>query len=280
MMDIKKNIPVILSSIQGLTLIEIMIAMAVFLIVMAVVVKTFFSHQNALMHIDLRSDMQINARNAMHILESHIQMMGFSPGGRLDSKDAMNFSQGCCAEGGLLVFRRNDPDDINDVQKISINLLKSDDNQGGGQDGMADSDVGATGLIIENVRAADNIVAVRFAYAFDDDGDGCNDLSAGKNIIWAIDADKDGRLDKSLDTDDDGDVDSDDVIGGVRLSHEIDISRIKAVKIWLLVRSASPLKGLRDKQEFVVGDQRCAVDDYFGHVLLTTVVRCRNMFAD
>lgn len=264
---------------NGLTLIEIMVTMMIFLIAMTVVTKTFLTQQTVLTHVDQRSEMQITARNAMHIIETHIQMMGFSPGSRLDSEDAMDFSQGCRAEGGVLVFRRNNPEPgkTHEIQQVSINLLKSEDKEGGGPDGFADSKVGATGLIIENVRAADHIAAVRFAYAFDSDRDGCADLSPGDNIIWAIDADSDGRLDTALDTDDDGDVDNDDAIGGTALPRQVDISRIKAVKVWLLTRSPHPLKGLRDNREFVVGDQRYKVDDYYGHVLLTTTVRCRNM---
>lgn len=266
-----------LASGSGLTLLEIMITLAIFSIVMTVVIKTFFTQQNTLTHIDQRSEMQINARNAMHIVETHIQMMGFSPDGTMDSEDAMDSSAGCRAEGGRLIFRRNDPDNLSNVQLVSINLLKSQDKEGGGPDGLADSNVGATGLIIRDVRAADNIVAIRFAYAFDDDGDGCVDLSAGDNIIWAVDTDGDGRLDTALDTDDDGDADENDTIGGVVLAREPGIGRIKAVRVWLLARSAYPLKGQRDKRVFLVGGRRCAVDDYYGHVLLTTTVRCRNM---
>ena len=263
----------------GLTLVEILVAMAVFLIVMTVVIRTFFSQQNALAHIDHRSEMQISARNTMHILENHVQMMGFCPGQGLDSEDAMDFSRGCLAEGGQLVFRRKNPapGQENETQTISINLYKAHDRQGGGPDGLADDSAGATGLIIQNVRAADNIVAIRFGYAFDDDGDGCLDQSAADHIIWAIDTDDDGRLDNVLDTDDDGDVDKDDAVGGKPLGRKIPIGRIRAVRIWLLVRSDFPLKGQRDRREFVVGDRRCRVDDYYGHVLLTTTVRCRNM---
>lgn len=262
-----------------MTLIEIMVAMAIFSIVMTIVVKTFSNQQNTMTHIDQRSEMQITARNVMHIVEGCIQMMGFSPAGDLDAADAMDFSRGACAEGGRMVFLRNnpDPDEIEEVQTISINLLKSADREGGGPDGLADGKIGATGLIVNNVRAADNIKAIRFAYAFDDDDDGCLDLSAGGNIVWAIDTDSDGRLDTLLDTDDDGDVDEDDAAGGDDLGQAVDTGRIRAVKVWLLVRSASPQKGVRDQRIFVVGDQRCAVDDYYGHMLLETTVRCRNM---
>jgi prepilin-type N-terminal cleavage/methylation domain-containing protein len=265
----------------GLTLIEIMMALAVFAVAMTVVVKAFSNHQNTLVHMDQRSEMQVTARNTMHFLETHIQMMGFSPHGRLDSGDAMDVSAGCRAEGGWLVFRRNDPDpkSIHTIQTISINLYKAHDNDGGRHDGLADADVGATGLIIQNVRAADDIVAIRFAYAFDDDRDGCLDLSAGGNIIWAIDTDDDGQLDTAVDTDDDGIVGGDDIEGGAPLSHHIAIDRIAAVKVWLLARTAAPLRGERDRRTFVVGDRRCAVDDYYGHVLLTSSVRCRNMIA-
>ncbi len=276
-MTVNKNNGFSFSS--GLTLVEIIVAMAVFSIAMTVIIRTFVSQQNTLAHIDHRSQMNINARNAMHILESHIQMMGFCPGSGLDSADAMDFSQGCLAEGGQMVFCRKNPEPgkHHETQTISINLYKAHDKEGCGADGLADSKVGATGLIVQGVRAADDIVAIRFAYAFDDDGDGCLDLSAADHIVWAVDTDQDGRLDTALDTDDDGDVDRDDSIGGIDLGDKIRIGRIRAVKAWLLVRSPSPLKGAKDQREFVVGDRRCKVDDYYGHVLLTTTVRCRNM---
>ena len=264
---------------SGLTLVEILVALAVFSLVLTMIVKAFFSQQNALAHIDHRSQMHINVRNAMHILENHVQMMGFCPSHGLDSEDAMDFSRGCLAEGGQLVFRRRNPDPghENETQTININLYKADDRQGGGPDGLADDRVGATGLIINNVRAADDIVAIRFGYAVDGDGDGCLDLSAAGHIVWAVDTDDDGRLDTALDTDDDGDVDKDDAEGGGSLGEKTPIGRIRAVRIWLLARSEFPLKGQRDRREFVVGDRRCRVDDYYGHVLLTTTVRCRNM---
>ena len=121
-------------------------------------------------------------------------------------------------------------------------------------------------------------VALRFAYAFDNNGDGAVDLSANNNIIWAIDTNNNGTLDQILDTVDDGIIDINDAIGGAALGSNVSMSTIRAVKVWLLARTNFPTRDIIDNTTYVVGDQHFTPNDNFGYVLLTTTIRSRNMF--
>ena len=158
------------------------------------------------------------------------------------------------------------------------------------RDGVADAgaaplgrSVGAGGL----QPLAENFQAVAFGYAFDDDHgaalpDGEIDTN-GRNIIWAYDSDADGFLDLHLDSNADGMLDSaDDLDGNGRiddavLTPAVPINRIRAVQIWLLARTRSPLRGYLDTDTYVVGDKVLFFGDHYKRELLTTVVNCRNL---
>jgi type IV pilus assembly protein PilW len=103
------------------------------------------------------------------------------------------------------------------------------------------------------------------------------DTSGGGFIIWAIDSDGDGDLDFSLDTNDDGVIDTNDNPAGVALAPEVDISRIRAVKIWLLARTGRVDRSFTNSTTYVVSDQQLQYNDNFRRRLLTTAVSCRNM---
>ncbi|MDP4857626.1 MAG: prepilin-type N-terminal cleavage/methylation domain-containing protein [Desulfobacterales bacterium] len=158
------------------------------------------------------------------------------------------------------------------------------------RDGVADAgaaplgrSVGAGGL----QPLAENFQAVAFGYAFDDDHgaaqpDGEIDTN-GRNIIWAYDSNMDGLLDTQLDSNADGVVDSaDDLDGNGRiddmvLTPAVPINRIRAVQIWLLARTRSPLRDHLDTDTYVVGDKVLSFGDHYKRELLTTVVNCRNL---
>jgi type IV pilus assembly protein PilW len=111
-----------------------------------------------------------------------------------------------------------------------------------------------------------DIEAVAFAYAFDSDDDRQLDTDGATpvpNVIWAYDSDGDGDLDY-------------DVEAGGALATEVPISAIRAVKIWLLARTASPIRDYSDTQTYSVGGQSLTKDDHYKRTLLTTSVYCRN----
>jgi type IV pilus assembly protein PilW len=177
-------------------------------------------------------------------------------------------------------------------------------------DGMADLNKGGAAPLGRASGAgspqpmAENIQAVAFAYAYNyDDGapipslDSQLDTSPGGNVIWAFDSDGDRLLDRVLDTNDDGLINSGDTPGGrdlIAIGWEtayVPLTRIRAVRIWLLARSRVPLKNYTDTITYVVGDKHIdtkdsnrdgvvdALDrsDPFKRRLLTATVQCRNM---
>ncbi len=168
-------------------------------------------------------------------------------------------------------------------EDITFSLANDADN-----DGITDA--GASGplnrtdptIVPPNVRVAEDIRAVGFAYAYDNDGDGQQDTTGGGNVIWAIDSDGDNDLDTILDTDDDGDIDTNDTVGGVTLTSvalptNIGLNAIRAVRVWVLARTRNPLRETSRIRNYVVGNKVVAADDRFQPRLMTTTIKCRNM---
>ena len=258
----------ILADKNGFTLIEVLIAMVVSTIVLGGVVTAFSGIQKTALNIDQRSNMSVNSRGAMYLIEDNVRLIGFNPERNISRNDLINN-----ATGAFLSFNRNNmADPINNADDtITIGLRAADDV---GRDGFADN--GATSLVIGGGNVADDVEVLRFAYAYDEDDDGNVELSSNNFILWAIDSDDDGLLDRSLDTDDDGDIDLNDAVGGSAMVRTVDIFRIRAVKVWLVVRSPNQVRGTTGGNTMVVGDQRYTPNDSFAHTLLTTTIRCRN----
>ena len=215
--------------------------------------------------------------------------------GRADAADpgqdeAADLARFTAAGAHYLQFsldRSRDSDFCDSEDRIGFGFSTTRDRN---RDGVADAgvaplgrSVGAGGL----QPLAENFQAVAFGYAFDDDHsaalpDGEIDTN-GRNIIWAYDSDADGLLDTLLDSNADGLVDSADDLNGngriddVLLTPAVPISRIRAVKVWLLGRTRSPLPDHLDTDTYVVGDKVLSFADHYKRELLTTIVNCRNL---
>jgi type IV pilus assembly protein PilW len=177
-------------------------------------------------------------------------------------------------------------------------------------DGLADLNKGGAAPLGRAIGAgspqpmAEDIQAVAFAYAYNyDDGapadslDSQLDTSPGGNVIWAFDSDGDRLLDRVLDTNDDGVINAGDTPGGRDLigsgweTAYVPLTRIRAVRIWLLARSRVPLKNHTDTVTYVVGSKHIntrdsnrdgIVDgldktDNYKRRLLTATIHCRNL---
>jgi type IV pilus assembly protein PilW len=123
---------------------------------------------------------------------------------------------------------------------------------------------------------AENVDAIGLAYAFDQDADRVIDTSAGGNLIWAMDTDNDNVLDTALDTNDDGVINADDDAAGDALPTLVNIDRIRAVQIWLLVRNETADTGFINNETYVVANRRLAFNDNFRRRTLSTIVKFRN----
>jgi type IV pilus assembly protein PilW len=233
--------------------------------------------------------------------------------GSIDAADADGESPGIVFAGPHSVKITMDIVDDNDRQHTTPEEIirygfanKYDANS----DGLADLNKGGAAPLGRAVGAgspqpmAEDIQAIAFAYAYNHDGgapieslDSLLDTSPGGNVIWAFDSDGDRLLDKLLDTNDDGVINAGDTPGGRDLigagweTAYVPLTRIRAVRIWLLARSRVPLKNYTDTATYVVGNKHIntrdsnrdgvvdALDitDNYKRRLLTATVQCRNL---
>ena len=260
---------------KGFSLIELLIAMAVSSIVMAMITSVYNLQQKAHVTQQQVADMQQNIRAAMYLMESEIRMAGYDP-----------------TEGSGAGIQTAGPNSIQFTGDIDGNGVTTGTNEdmtfgfslANDADVNGTADAGGAPLVRRNTTGgvfdsmAEDIHAIGFAYAYDDDRNGELDISAGGHVIWAIDSDGDGALDTRLDADDDGDIDAADAVaGGALLAATVNINRIRAVRIWLLARTEAPIRDFSDTRTYVVGDRRITPGDSFQRRLLTASVKCRNM---
>jgi len=267
---------------HGFTLVELLVAMAMAVIVMAALYSTFKSQQDSYVNQEVVAEMQQNLRAALYMMARDIRIAGYDPTELADAgivsagPHSINFTfdindgidndaDGTVDEIDEPIINDGDVNDANENITYSLDTTDADNprlvrNAGGGDQPVADY-----------------IDAVGFAYAFDNDGDDQLDSSAGGHIIWAIDSDGDDKLDLNLDTNDDGVIDTNDSTAGVALSPQVDINRIRAVRIWLLARTGKVDRSFTNSTIYVVSNQQPQYNDNFRRRLLTTAISCRNM---
>ncbi len=263
-------------------MVELLVAMAMAVIVMGAIYSTFKSQQDSYVNQEVVAEMQQNLRAALYMMARDIRIAGYDPSELADAgivsagPNSINFTfdindgidndaDGTVDETGEPIINDGDVTDANENITYSLDTTDADNpklvrNAGGGDQPVADY-----------------IDEVGFAYAFDNDGDDQVDASGGGNIIWAIDSDGDGNLDLNLDTNDDGVIDTNDSVAGVALAPQVDINRIRAVKIWLLARTGKVDRSFTNSTIYVVSNQQLQYNDNFRRRLLTTAISCRNM---
>ena len=258
---------------NGFTLIELLMAMTAGIIVLAGIYAAFNTQQKIHTKESQVVDAEQSVRGAAHFMVREIRLAGmdvtgmagagFMTAGRgsirftLDSWDGVDVNSG--GDGDVLDANEN----------ITYGFSAADDADG---DGLADS---GTAPIIRrsatNDNLAEDIHAVGFAYAFDNDGDGeldyvdadgDSELDAGEEY-WAYDSDADGNLDRNN--------------AGGGLGFNVTYDRIRAVRVWVLARTRHPLRGYSGTKIFTVGDKVINRTDNFKYRLLTHTVKCRNM---
>jgi type IV pilus assembly protein PilW len=255
----------------GFTLIELLMAMTTGIIVLAGIYAAFNSQQKIYTKESQVVDAEQSVRGAAHFMVREIRLAGmdvtgttgagFTTAGRGSIQFTLDFQGGVPRGGDGLLDADED---------ITYGFSAADDADA---DGLVDSGIAPIMRVsATNDNLAEDIRAVGFAYAFDDDGDGELDfvdgdgdgeLDAGEEI-WAYDSDAGGNLDTDNDT-------------GLALASAVNFDRIRAVRIWLLARTRQPLRGYSGRKIFTVGDKVIDVTDNFKYRLLTHTVKCRNM---
>ena len=265
---------------HGYTLVELLVAMAITLVVMAAVYKVYVSQQDSYLLQERIAELQQNARTAKYIMTREIRMAGYDPFGTAGAKfeaaagDSIHFTMdilpknadGTVGDGTITV-----PGD-----DITYAVFEDDD----GQISLGRNDGSNNRAIVENIEA------VGFGYAFDnnDDGELDTDPPGSGNVIWAFDSDGDNTLDKDLDTtapfgviDLADSKDGVDLPAGVAPTGTVALEKIRAVRIWILARTANEEKGYSDTSTYVLANQRVSVNDGRRRQLVITTVKCRNL---
>lgn len=272
---------------NGYTLVELLVALALTGIVIAAVYKSFTAQQKVYIAQDEVAAMQQDLRAVMDIMVKEIRMAGYDPTGSkafgfvsLPSAGPTDYGRYTSSDG-IAFYADTDPADglltASDSENIAFRL--NVDQNGNALAGSSRDRVlrkYSTGAV-KWQPMAENIEALGFAYAFDNDGDGKLDTSSN-GVIWAIDTSSppDGTLKLNLDTNHDGEVNELDAPAGEALPTPVSLDKIRAVKIWVLERSRHMDKDFVDKKTYVVANQRITPNDNYRRRILSATVKCRN----
>jgi len=270
----------------GFTLVELLVVIAMAAIVTAVIYRFFPAQYKVISEQEEVSEMQQQLRAAINIMSTEIKMVGHNPNHSSADNDGQdNDADGSTDETNesgcaIAIFQADwnrfsftlDSNSNGDCLDPNDNISYFTQVDGHGKPNLRRSTSSSTQTIAENIQA------LGFAYAFDNDDDGHLDEDAGANgAMWAIDADFDGQLDSNLDTNHDGEVNEDDNPAGEALAPAVPFDKIRAVKIWLLARTKSPDTEYHNTDTYVVANQRITPNDGYRRRLLTTTVFLRNM---
>ena len=287
----------------GFTFIELLVTMTIVGLILAAMVSAFSSQDRIHKAQDQVALMQQNLRAVMYMMAREIRMAGHdsirSDGDDFGIEDIRFRDSSNDPDNGLtyssITFSADDydgsgsttiryviyDDPTDDIANTMFLARLIDSSSTAADDDVIDEfpfDDDDADDDANNYIMAENIEAFCIAYAYDDDGDGELDDTAGGNIIWAIDSNNDNALDLNLDADDDGDIEADDIVdGGSALTSPVDPGRIRAVRIWLLGKVESPDGGYTDNKAYVVGNRLVQANDHHRRRLMETIVKCRNM---
>jgi type IV pilus assembly protein PilW len=241
---------------SGFSLVELLVAMAITGVVMAAVFKIYTTQQDSYVLQEQVAEMQQNGRTAKYVMTREIRMVGYDPTGLAGAGfisaggNIIHFTMDITDEDGTITVPG---DDITYSLSADKELMRND---------------GAN-----NQPVVENVEAVGFAYAFDNDGDGSLDTDAGQ-VIWAVD---NGGIWFDLDENDDGSITAADAPAGESTGIVVNLADIRAVKMWILARTGREDRAFVDTSTYVVGNQRVPANAGSRYHLLTTTVKCRNM---
>jgi len=271
---------------EGFTLVELLIGMVAGILLLG---SLYIIFKAQLKSYNLQSQyigMQNNIRIALTSMAKEIRMAGYDPKGTAFSSASpiqiakeYEFS---------FAYDKNQDGVIEPNEVITYQLKSTDDTD---NNGIADN--GATMLIrkvgTNSQPLADDVEAIGFAYAFTENTDNnqlaYNSTGINKNIYWCIpyngywynlDINDDGLINK-LD-----DINNDNIIDIANTNKPVVYNNIRAIKIWLLIRSEHPDESFIDNNSYIVGKyiitpKNNDTDKHYRHWLLTITVKLRNM---
>jgi len=268
-----------LSAQNGFSLTELLVVVAITGVVSTAIIGFFVSQQRSHTSQEQVTSIQGNVRAGLGVMSKELRMAGYNPTNQIITP--MGFSSpGLNTITFTLDFHGQETDGI--------------DNDGDGTDDEADEEnpdgdandaneqitysINNTNTLLRLSSStavvpqplADDIAAVAFAFAYDSDADG--DLEPGYAIAGSNGL---GPLN--------GTVNWFTVNANASTTNTGIAARaadIRAVKIWLLARTEADSQEYTNINTYIVGTQTIsptAANLHRRHLLLETVVRCRNM---
>ena len=263
---------------KGFTLVEILVALVIDFIVLAGIYAAFYSQQKSHVKEQQVVDAQQNVRGAAEFMVREIRLAGMErktagiAGILAAGRDSIHFT----------LDRDPQDDDVTDpYENIRFGFPAGADTD---SDGIADAGAASitryssTVVPIEDAEdtIADNIHAIAFAYAFDDDRDGELDYTDAAPFNGQLDP---GEEIWARDSPDRATVGLDENIAtGDALPAAVSFDRIRAVRIWILARTRNQLREAPTTKNFVIGGRAIPpLTDSYQYRLLTATVKCRNL---
>lgn len=271
----------------GFTLVEILIAIAVFGVVSVVAVGIFSHMQHSSAQQIAINMLQQNQRGALDILEYELRLIG------MDWTQTQNFKitdvrrysiagpnpAAAVPDGaGSPVLRMqvdlNDDGVLDANETITYSLYDKDgDGQPPWELSRSDSKPAGPNSIDNFQLIAEGVEAIGFAYAFDADDDGKIDRAppalpgGAPSIIWAVDADNNNTLDAD--------------VSGAAIGQNVPPDKIRGVQFWILGRTLRADPKHIDNRQYSVGDRLVPpagpFNDHYRRWLLTQIIHCRNL---
>lgn len=249
---------------SGFTLIEVLIAMAVAMVIMAGSYVYFNTQQKQTIIQTNVSDAQQTLRAGIDFVAREFRMVGYDPNvsgnfGITEISDengmsAISYSWDAVNGDGVL--------DGNDAFRFSLGNAAP-------LDGVLDlrRNVGGSGSQL----MAQSVMGLGLAYAIDTNGDGVLEQDAGGNTAWFIDANNDLDWDRLTVNQAAGTRTLVDT--GVPVSY----GDIRSIRIWMLAQSAAPDPDYTDSNTYVVGPNVIQPNNNFRHRMMERTVLCRNL---
>jgi type IV pilus assembly protein PilW len=275
---------------KGFTLTELLVAMAITGIVAGAIFTAFLSQNKSYVVQDQVAEMQQNLRAAMYIMLREIRMAGYDP----THKAGAGIPEANSTRINITMdINGNNGDGDGDCNDSNENITYGFSNTNDADhDGIADKGAADLGRKTGSGRGsgfqpvAENIEAIGFAYAYYDPSTGRLATSNKGHVIWAVVGTNGDWY--NLDTNDDGNITAADgpgegnngVITETDTGTTANTKMVRAVRIWILGRSAHPAPNFLNTKTYVVGKNVITPNDGYRRRLLTTIVKCRNMGLD
>jgi prepilin-type N-terminal cleavage/methylation domain-containing protein len=255
----------------GFTLIELMIYIFLFSILSLVIYAVFDSSLKSYRVNSRTVDLRQNLRASLEFISDEIRMAGTS-GYDFAANNLGRANAGIVSATHYAMSFSTDinMDDVLELANFSLAAGVDADNDGAVDAGTAAFVRIRDGITVDTIM--DEVQALRFAYAFDENSDSQLDFvdANGDGIpspgetIWAYDNNDDGILDTRID--------------GTALAGTPALDTIRVVRIWLLGRTSAPFKNYEDPRTYAMGGLVVnGNNDAFKRYLLTTTVSCRNI---